>query len=1166
MRELVNITAVTHPFLAKNRKISVAEGKSLDNIIDDAAFSCDKKEILASINGVRVRDFSIKPKNGDIVELRAFPIPMGGGSGKDVLRIVLTIAVIALAVWAGGVVAAAFFEAGTTGFAVTTAVVAGVVTTVGTLAINALIPVQPPKMDSLSGTGSSESATLFISGARNQINPFGIVPSILGRYRVTPNLGSKPYSEVIGDGQYVRMLFVWGLGPIEIHTDTLKIGETSLSEFEGVEIEHREGYSTDQPLKLFSNAVSQEDFQIFLKNTTGWVTRTTTVFADEIIVDISFPQGLLEYDKKGRKVARSVSLEIEYKPSEEETWLKIDTSGDKFLTTTPASWLNKSGDNLLGIIFTQSRMASIRHGIKWGVSTRGQYDVRIRRTSPDTDSNQIVDSLYWTALKTVRNDDPVSTPIPVAKTALLIKATDQLNGVIDTFNCEVTSVCLDWDKTTETWIERATNNPASLFRHVLQGGGMSKTLPDSRIDLESLQDWHEFCEEKGFTFNMVRDFTASVWETLLDVASAGRASPSPIDGKWGVVIDRPQDVVRSIITPRNSFAFSAQKFFIDLCHGWRIRFPNKNQGYNFDERRVYRDGYSDANATIFESLELTGVTDPDQIYKLGRYRIAQGLSQMERWTFKQDLEYLTYNRGDRIAICHDVMLVGLGYGRITSITVDENNAVTGVSLDEQITMADGQEYGLAIRTLSNPKLVARVVNVQGKTNNVDFIQPIDPVGSPGTPAIRIGDIFSFGNFGTETEDALVISIKPYNNFIAEIICVPYREQIYSADTEAIPEFTTTISELIQIPQPLVKDIRSDETAMVLQSTGTIKQRILIAFEPLDKNAFGQGIITDVQIRPYDTQEAFYNAPIESQGEGYVYISDVQTGEVLDIRLRFRVEGRLPGPWVSIPSYRVIGRSTPPAGLKNMTISVFGGQALIRWDKPTELDVLFGGEVVFRHSESFDDATWAGSTTIGQSSRARTLFAVLPLKSGTYFARVYDVDGTISEDVTFVTTKQASVHAFTNVDALEEAPSFLGDKTNVEIDGSGLRLTIGSPRVLEGEYLFAQGVDLETVSRVRLTTNIDVISYNITDNIDSRLSNIDTWEDFDGVLQVGSDARVFVRHTDDDPEGEPEWTAWERLDSAEFEARAFQFKASLTSEDEDYNILVNSLGITIDEIV
>ena len=685
---------------------------------------------------------------------------------------------------------------------------------------------------------------------------------------------------------------------------------------------------------------------------------------------------------------------------------------------------------------------------------------------------------------------------------------------------------------------------------------------------ETLQDWHEFCDLKGFKFNMIRDYTSSVWDTLGDICAAGRGAPTLIDGKWSVVIDQEQTAPVSVITPRNSFEFSAEKFFIDPPHGWRIQFSNEDEDYATDEYRVYRDGYNDDNATKFETLDLLGVTDPDQIYKLGRWRIAQVLNQPERWTFNQDMEFLTYRRGDWIKIAHDVMIVGLAQGRVKTVTLNEDTSVISVELDEEVTMVAGKDYGVIIRTLDNPSLSAQVVTVEGVSKTLIFTDPIVGIGSPLEQAINIGDVFCFGEFGEETEDATVISISPNSNLQATIIAIPYRPEIYNVDTEVIPEFVTKITIQDSIPAPVIKSIVSNETAMVISSTGALKIRVGITFNPLNKSIFGTGNELIVQMRQNGTGEAFYPAVIEEQGEGYVYIGDVRTKEVIDIRLRFKVNGRLlPGPWTTIIGHTVIGRSTAPSALINMTISAFGAQAMIRWDKPAELDVMYGGEVVFRHSPDMEDATWGSSVSIGQSAMARTLFAVLPLKEGTYLARVYDVDGNPSETITMVTTKQVSVNEFISVTTLDEAPNFLGSHDDTEVESSSLKLIDGaSPAVSTGTYYFANGIDLTTVKRVRLTTRLTVAIYNVNDTIDSRTQNIDNWVDFDATLFGGADAKVYVRHTDDDPNASPAaWSAWERLDSAEFEARGFEFYIVLDRDNTDYNILISELGIDVDEL-
>ncbi len=970
MADKIKMTAVVHPFKSERSRLEFDEGATVKDMVLYAQPDTTKlRYAIVFVNGKVIPKkiwATHKPKAGELVEVRACPVPRGGGGGgggKDILRIVLTIAVVALAVVSGGALTGLLGISGevfATGAAAafSTAAFTAVFATVGMLAVNALCPVSTRSSTaSLSSSDTTDSNTLYIEGASNSIDPFGVVPVTLGKYRQTPRQGSKPYTEMIGEDQYIRMLFVWGIGPIEIDESSLKIGDTLLTEFSDYQIEHREGYVDDAALTLFPSAISEEDFSIALKAVNDWITRTTTVNADEISLDISFSGGLVEYDSNGNKGPRSVNVEIQYRKSGSgDAWSSIDTAGAKFQATCDPSWLNKTGGLLNSITFTGKKTSALRYGIRWGVSERTQYDVRVRRTTVDTDSSLIADLTFWTALRSIKIESPIDSPVPLAVTALVIKATDQLNGVIDDFSGIVTRVCPDWDADTETWITRATQNPASLFRFVLQGNGMAEPLDNDRIDLEALQDWHEFCDEKGFKFNQVRDYSASVWETLRDIGATGRAAPAMVDGKWSVVIDREQDAPVSVITPRNSFDFSSEKFFLDPPHGWRIQFSNEDENYATDEYRVYRDGYTDDNATKFETLDLLGVTDPDQIYKLGRWRIAQVLNQPERWTFKQDMEFLTYRRGDWIKIAHDVMIVGLAQGRVKSLVTAEDGAVISIELDEEVTMEAGKTYGVVIRTLDNPSLSAQVVTSEGATNNLIFSEEIAGIGFPAEQAINVGDIVCFGEFGEETEDATVIAISPDNNLQATVIAVPYRTAIYNCDTEEIPEFVTKITTPDTIPAPNITSMVSDESAIVISSTGTLKERIGINFSPLNKNIFGTGGELDVQIRQNGTEESFYPAVIEEKGNSYVFIGDVRTNEVVDIRLRFKVaEKLLPGPWTTVSGYTVIGKSCPPADVKGFNVSQNGDEIVLSWSANVDIDLL-GYEI--RMGD-----TWEASTVI-----------------------------------------------------------------------------------------------------------------------------------------------------------------------------------------------------------
>lgn len=265
-----------------------------------------------------------KPKAGTTLTIRL--VPMGGGGGKNPLRTVLSMAIMAaspmLVSGLGGYLGTAA-QASFMGISGSKLLTAGV-NLLGRLALNALAPPGRPRFSS----GNKESPALFLQGARNQSYPFGRVPKVLGKHRFVPPLGALPYTETVGNDQYLRMLFVWGYGPLQI--GDLKIGETPLSEFDDVEIETRQGYENDAPLTLYSNSVLQNDMDVRIRQTDSYIVRTSENDADEISVDITLPQGLLQFSKGGTKKATSVQIEIQYAPTGTSNWSAGAASNSRY--------------------------------------------------------------------------------------------------------------------------------------------------------------------------------------------------------------------------------------------------------------------------------------------------------------------------------------------------------------------------------------------------------------------------------------------------------------------------------------------------------------------------------------------------------------------------------------------------------------------------------------------------------------------------------------------------------------------------------------------------------------------------------------------------------------------------------------------------------------------
>ena len=156
--------------------------------------------------------------------------------------------------------------------------------------------------------------------------------------------------------------------------------------------------------------------------------------------------------------------------------------------------------------------------------------------------------------------------------------------------------------------------------------------------------------------------------------------------------------------------------------------------------------------------------------------------------------------------------------------------------------------------------------------------------------------------------------------------------------------------------------------------------------------------------------------------------------------------------------------------------------------------------------------------------------------------MFDSSGNASDGIASVSTKQASVDGFSSLGAFDEDPNFAGVHSGTVADDGILKLEgisqfdsfadfdlvadldAAGGIVSTGVYSWENKIDLSSVKRVRLTTRITAVNINANDLIDDRSELIDEWEDFDGVVQSSADAIVQVRHTDDDPNAAPTWTA------------------------------------------
>ncbi len=331
----ITIRSCPSPFSSKKIDFVFAHGQTIKEILESVDIP-EHVSFVVNINGVPVmpEDYAhVIPAPGATVTVRA--IPTGGGGGKNIFRTILTIVVMAVATIYGGPLGASITS--TIGLPASVGTMLGTmaIMTVGMLLVNAIAPPAMAKLGAVEGLGSlggfaggsigggsssgaASKPSYALSGANNALVPYGPIPMLLGRHRISPPYGARPYTTNEGDDQYLHCLFCIGYGVVFMADH--RFGETPVLSFSDIEAEEFNG-DTSENSTLFPGDVFQKDESIVLKQVDGWSMRETQPNTNRISVDITYPNGLLELNDDGSTERIEGLVDIQYRLKGTTEWI-----------------------------------------------------------------------------------------------------------------------------------------------------------------------------------------------------------------------------------------------------------------------------------------------------------------------------------------------------------------------------------------------------------------------------------------------------------------------------------------------------------------------------------------------------------------------------------------------------------------------------------------------------------------------------------------------------------------------------------------------------------------------------------------------------------------------------------------------------------------------------
>lgn len=830
-------------------------------------------------------------------------------------------------------------------------------------------------------------------------------------------------------------------------------------------------------------------------------------------------------------------------------------SASDFPVTISGSNVSVGGGFIKGytstFIVTDSTSQVLRKVKRIVFPVAGQYDIRIRRLTNDSTDDKLRNDSYLTALRSISYTNPVRFA-DISGTAMRIKATDQLNGTVSSYNCIVTTLLKSYDKDSDTWIENVpSSNPADLFRYVLQSPAFAKheDITDDKIDLEKLAEWSKYCEQEGLTYNRIIDYETSIDDVLNDICAAGVATLSKVNNIYSVIIDNERPIIKGLVTPRNSWDYSGNINYPELPHALRVEFRNLEKGYETDEVIVYNDGYNESNATLYERLQFESCTNYDLAYWYGRRYFATALLQPETHTFKMDFENLTFNRGDRINLVNDVILVGVGQGRITSLKTDSSGNVTGFNIDDTLNIP--VVNNLAVRIRDN---AAKGINyyllqpVAGEVNSFDFSTALSAANAPS-----VGSLCAFVEDGKEL-DLIITQIKPGSNQSATITAIDYAPARFDPIAE-FPDFESNITIAPDLYKPyapeLGGDIQTDESVMIRNSDGSLTSVMIIPL--INRNE--ANILPIVRVKRTGTTEWFIPTALKKDANELI-LTGMQDGASYDVEVRYQRQTglQLLSDALVLKNVKFIGGSSRPKKVQNFRVTIMNGMGLFEWAPNDDLDI---SHYVIRYSASTENVTWESAQVVMDKITSTSITNII--HKGVYLIKAVDMLGNTSEEPTVIFSNETGT--FKNVvEELIQQPDWLGVKENVYVSEDMIQIELGENI---GYYYFTPDViDLGQVYECSLTANVraevrkrdrirDVLVVRYVAAIRDIGKDINTNGDWSVELQMSlSDDGVT-------------WSEWSTFIAAKQQFRACKFRIKLYTNSEYITPQVSIAQVTVD---
>ncbi|WP_420585842.1 host specificity factor TipJ family phage tail protein [Ruegeria sp.] len=530
-----------------------------------------------------------------------------------------------------------------------------------------------------------------LTGGSNRARAYEPLPLVLGEHRLFPDLGARAFTEYVDFDQYLSQIFNWGLGDPDI--DDLRIGDTPIEDFEGVELQWG-----DAAGRVSLVAGNVDTIAGATLDDTVWVSRVTSENTNRIQIDIT--GRLFRVEDDGDYVVHDVPLEIRFRRQASDPWTRRSTT---------LSW---------------DQQEPYRVTFAYDLPQAGTWTVQVRRVSAPSDRERTYDELHWAALRSHQPD--TARYAGQTRLAARIKASGQLNGALDRLSGRVRQrIPVPVPDRTRFGTERVySSNPAAIYRAYARGwqtpdgtiAGIG--LAASRIDDAALIRWYDVCAAQGYRCDTV--VTSGTHDEILRmIAQCGHAAVSWHSGKLGVVVERAGTSPTGLVSPANVIkgTFRVEYAPGALADEIVVRYIEPEMDWQYNSVRRTRPGLV---GPVRKTMTVTarGVTQRANAAIECNLQAARQHYHRRQLIWEMGREGRAFQRGDVVNITHSLIDGGQA-GRVVGGGVDR------ITLDRAVSV--GVDDWILVRLADGRLHQSRISAPPGTTGDVSEVVLASPM-------------------------------------------------------------------------------------------------------------------------------------------------------------------------------------------------------------------------------------------------------------------------------------------------------------------------------------------------------------------------------------------------------------------------------------------------------